>query len=59
MSKYVIIGAGLGGLYTAHRLINKGISPKDILVIDPRAGRYTRPGHLHKQEFQTIAAKTG
>src|SRR3990167_64890 len=49
----VIIGAGPMGLYLANQLRQKGV--ENIIVIDPRAGTYTRPGHLDKKhlpEFQ-------
>lgn len=45
----VIIGAGPAGLYTAIKLRKAGIT--DIIVFDPRAGNYTRPGHLNGQVF--------
>ncbi|KTD54774.1 FAD-dependent oxidoreductase [Legionella quateirensis] len=48
--KKVIIGAGPAGLYTAIKLHREGI--RDIVVYDPRAGHYTRPGHLNKDVFQ-------
>lgn len=59
MPNYVIVGAGLGGLYTASRLINKGIDPKDITIIDPRAGNYTRPGHLNRNAFMLVSLLSG
>ncbi len=59
MAKHIIIGAGLGGLYTASRLINKGIFSNDITIIDPRANKYTRPGHLSHELFSLVQHKTG
>ncbi|CEG59581.1 protein of unknown function [Legionella micdadei] len=55
MSKVVICGAGPIGLYLAIRLKQKGV--KNIVVYDPRAGEYTRPGHLNQSVFAT--AETG
>lgn len=45
----VIIGAGPAGLYTAIKLRKEGI--KDVVIYDPRAGNYTRPGHLNRNVF--------
>jgi len=59
MSKHIIVGAGLGGLYTATRLINKGVDPQNLLIIDPRSGLYTRPGHISCDTFLLIGKKTG
>ncbi len=47
--KKVIIGAGPAGLYTAIKLRKAGV--KDVVVYDPRAGDYTRPGHLNRNVF--------
>ena len=47
----VIIGAGPAGLYTAIKLRKAGI--RDVVVYDPRAGTYTRPGHLNTNAFVT------
>ncbi len=49
---YVIIGAGPSGLYLAISLINKGISPDELVVYDPRIEAYTRPGHLNVSAFK-------
>ena len=46
----VVIGAGPAGLYTAIKLRQAGI--KDVVVYDPRAGDYTRPGHLDEKVFR-------
>lgn len=59
MKKIIIVGAGLGGLYTANRLINNGVAPEHILLIDPRAGNYTRPGHLATSIFKQVNRYTG
>ncbi|MDI1351831.1 MAG: NAD(P)-binding protein [bacterium] len=45
----VIIGAGPSGLYTAIKLKKAGI--KDVVIFDPRAGHYYRPGHLNQNAF--------
>ncbi|MCW8450325.1 hypothetical protein [Legionella quinlivanii] len=58
MTKIVISGAGLGGLYTANRLINEGVKPENIIIIDPRAGRYTRPGHINHSTFAKVERYT-
>lgn len=59
MSKIVIVGAGLGGLYTANRLINEKVNPENIVLIDRRIGIYTRPGHINKSTFTKVQDKTG
>lgn len=43
----VIFGAGPTGLYLAERL--KMIGVEDIIVVDPRAGHYVRPGHINSE----------
>ena len=58
MTKHVIVGAGLGGLYTANRLLNNGVNPENIVIIDPRSGLYTRPGHLSHQTFKLVNRHT-
>ncbi len=57
--KKVIIGAGPAGLYTAIRLLKSGIPVKDIVIYDPRAGVYTRPGHLDPIAFKVAEMGTG
>ncbi|CEG55544.1 FAD-dependent monooxygenase [Legionella fallonii] len=47
--KKVIIGAGPAGLYTAIKLRKEGV--KDVVIYDPRAGNYMRPGHLNRNVF--------
>ncbi len=59
MVKHVVIGAGLGGLYTVARLLNYGVALEHIIVIDPRANHYTRPGHLSVDVFSLFQEKTG
>lgn len=49
MTKVVIVGAGLSGLYLVNRLLQGGIQP---LVYDPRAGQYTRPGQLSYSSYE-------
>lgn len=51
----VIIGAGPAGLYTAIKLKQAHI--EDVVVYDPRANQYNRPGHLNKAVF--IQAEQG
>lgn len=46
----VIVGGGPNGLYLAIKLYQAGV--KDILVVDPRAGHYTRPGHIIGEAFE-------
>ncbi|WP_419418412.1 FAD-dependent oxidoreductase [Legionella sp. D16C41] len=50
--KKVIIGAGPAGLYAAIKFRKKGLL--DVVVYDPRAGRYTRPGHLNTNVFARV-----
>ena len=47
MTNVVIIGAGPSGLYLAIQLYHQGVT--SILVCDPRAGAYVRPGHINAQ----------
>lgn len=42
----IIIGAGPSGLYTAIQLKKAGV--KEVVIYDPRAGEYVRPGHINK-----------
>ena len=55
MRSAAVIGAGTTGLYTAIKLDQAGV--KNIVVYDPRAGNYNRPGHLHDDVF--IEAQNG
>lgn len=48
--KVVIIGAGPSGLYTAIKYRQAGFT--DLVVYDPRAGNYTRPGHINANAFR-------
>lgn len=45
----VIIGAGPAGLYAAIKLHQAGL--RHIVIYDPRAGIYTRPGHLNDDAY--------
>lgn len=49
MQQVVIIGAGPAGLYAAIKLRKAHVI--DLVVYDPRAGEYTRPGHLNSEVF--------
>lgn len=53
----VVIGAGPAGLYTAIKLTQAGIT--NLVVYDPRAGIYTRPGHLTYQTFRNAEIGLG
>ncbi len=57
MKYTVILGAGPGGLFLAHQLYQKQIN--NILLIDPRAGEYVRPGHVHGEDFDKLIAILG
>ncbi|PWY54063.1 hypothetical protein DGG96_19100 [Legionella qingyii] len=60
MANHVIVGAGLGGLYEANRLINKGVKPENIVIIEKRPeNHYTRPGHLNPNTFDLVTSNTG
>lgn len=45
-----VIGAGPAGLYFAIKAVKKGL--KHVVIYDPRAGNYTRPGHLNIDAFR-------
>lgn len=53
----VIIGAGPAGLYTAIKFWQAGV--RELVVFDPRAGVYTRPGHLDKKVIDKIETNLG
>ncbi len=57
MTKIVIIGAGPMGLYLAFKLKKAGL--KNIVVYDPRAGEYVRPGHINTDIFHVLEDKIG
>lgn len=57
MSKTVIFGAGPIGLYLAIRLVKAGLN--NLVIYDPRAGEYTRPGHLNDSVFEKLKAVFG
>ncbi len=50
----VVIGAGPAGLYAAIKLRKAGIC--NVVIYDPRAGIYTRPGHLNLSAFRQAEA---
>jgi len=52
MTATVIVGAGPIGLYLAYTLRRAGIAP--IMIIDPRAGMYERPGHVNVDVFKRL-----
>ncbi|STX29718.1 Pyridine nucleotide-disulphide oxidoreductase [Legionella beliardensis] len=54
MPHVVIIGAGPTGLDLANKLKQKGI--RDIIIYDPRAGDYVRPGYLNPDIFEQAEA---
>lgn len=54
MPQVVIAGAGPIGLHLALTLVQEGLSPREILIIDPRAGHYTRPGHVTSYVFEVV-----
>ena len=39
-----IVGAGPAGLYLGIKLHQLGV--RDVVIYDPRAGKYTRAGHI-------------
>lgn len=49
---YIIIGAGPAGLYTALALVKAGVEAKNIVIYDPRANHYTRPGECLGKTFR-------
>lgn len=53
----VIIGAGPMGLYLAYKLKKAGIT--NIVIYDPRAGEYVRPGHINNSQFWKLEAVIG
>ena len=53
----VIVGAGPAGLYTAIKFAKAGVT--DLVVVDPRAGSYTRPGHLKRNAFMKAEVGIG
>ena len=57
--KFMIIGGGPSGLYTAIKLVKKGVNPSQIILCDPRIGRYTRPGHLGIFAFEKASEGVG
>lgn len=55
--RFVIVGAGPTGLYFSIKLKQLGV--KEVLVIDPRAGKYSRQGYLVDEVFERVAASIG
>ncbi|TAL65544.1 MAG: hypothetical protein EPN84_01335, partial [Legionella sp.] len=56
MPNTVIIGAGPIGLFLAYKLYKAGI--RDLVIYDPHANEYTRPGHLINDTVLIIGIKT-
>lgn len=55
MVYHVIVGAGVGGLYLANRLLDNGIKPEYILLVEKRPlGEYIRFGRLNESTFERI-----
>ncbi|MFI4919339.1 MAG: FAD-dependent oxidoreductase [Legionellales bacterium] len=57
MTKVIIIGAGPAGLYAAIKFKKAGLN--DIAVYDPRAGIYTRPGHVTSRTITKVSEGIG
>lgn len=55
MSNVVIIGAGPIGLYLAIQLKKAGV--KNVVIYDPRAAEYSRPGHLNGSILNELSSK--
>lgn len=55
--KDVVVGAGPMGLFMAIKLKQMGV--KNITVIDPRAGNYTRPGDIDPANFVKLGEEIG
>lgn len=53
----IIIGAGPSGLYTAIQLKKAGV--EDVIVYDPRAGEYVRPGHINSTVIERAERGVG
>lgn len=53
----IIIGAGPSGLYTAIQLKKAGV--EDVIVYDPRAGEYVRPGHINSTVLERAERGVG
>lgn len=52
---YVFVGAGPVSLSAAILLVKKGVPANEIILCDPRAANYTRPGALPNWVFQDVA----
>lgn len=55
----VIVGAASTGCSLALALVNHGIQPENILLIDERAGTYLRPGMIAKQSISSFVEQLG
>jgi len=54
MPQVVIVGAGPIGLHLALMLIKKGLPAQEIMIVDPRAGCYTRPGLIESFTVEEV-----
>lgn len=51
----IVVGAGIGGLYLANKLVLAGVSPENIIIIEKRPeNNYIRPGHLAEEVFELV-----
>lgn len=50
----VIIGGGPIGLYFLNKMIKVGIKTEDVVLFDPHAGEYIRPGQFGEYIFRRV-----